>query len=362
MSQILRKRIYIGKKITKQIVRQVLAWENIIYIGGKNMAWYYRTYACGHEGRENVTGKTEERMYRVEKLFSGLCPECRKRQQEEEHAQVNAQAEIKSLEHSFPQLSGSEKQVAWANTIRMKFYEDCISRQDNPDKIINIETDAKFWIDNRNNLCQDFIDKYIEKKQEELQHKTAVENSTVEPAEKKHDGVVEISEYNSYGVYKVILKYKKNDDFKNIVKAHGYVWDDGEWIKKLTRFTGAYKDRAAEIGNILLKNGFSISITDEKIRDMAVNGSYKEEVTRWITEGAEPFHVYIRLTGNDAVYKKAMSITDAKYSNSKVEVTGSHYREIRKFAEENSFKFTGEADRILQKYEEKDKKKEQANT
>lgn len=44
------------------------------------MAWYYRTYACGHEGRENVTGKTEERMYRVEKLFSGLCPECRKRQ------------------------------------------------------------------------------------------------------------------------------------------------------------------------------------------------------------------------------------------------------------------------------------------
>lgn len=57
-----------------------------------------------------------------------------------------------------------------------------------------------------------------------------------------------------------------------------------------------------------------------------------------------------------------MSITDAKYSNSKVEVTGSHYREIRKFAEENSFIFTGEADRILQKYEEKDKKKEQANT
>lgn len=160
------------------------------------MAWYYRTYACGHEGRENVTGKTEERMYRVEKLFSGLCPECRKRQKEEEHAQANEQAEIKSLEHSFPQLSGSEKQVAWANTIRMKFYEDCISRQDDPDKIINIETDAKFWIDNRNNLCQDFIDKYIEKKQEELQHKTAVENGTVEPAEKKHDGVVEISEYN----------------------------------------------------------------------------------------------------------------------------------------------------------------------
>lgn len=26
------------------------------------MAWYYRTYACGHEGRVNVTGKTEERM------------------------------------------------------------------------------------------------------------------------------------------------------------------------------------------------------------------------------------------------------------------------------------------------------------
>ena len=90
-------------------------------------------------------------MYRVEKLFSGLCPECRKRQKEEEHAQANEQAEIKSLEHSFPQLLGSEKQVAWANTIRMKFYEDCISRQDDPDKIINImETAAKTNPNGRN--------------------------------------------------------------------------------------------------------------------------------------------------------------------------------------------------------------------
>ena len=62
------------------------------------------------------------------------------------------------------------------------------------------------------------------------------------------------------------------------------------------------------------------------------------------------------------LFIKRLCLLDAKYSNSKVEVTGSHYREIRKFAEENSFIFTGEADRILQKYEEKDKKKEQANT
>lgn len=33
------------------------------------MAWYYRTYACGHEGRVNVKGKTEERMQRLDEIL-----------------------------------------------------------------------------------------------------------------------------------------------------------------------------------------------------------------------------------------------------------------------------------------------------
>lgn len=93
------------------------------------MAWYYRTYACGHEGRENVTGKTEERMQRLDDIFAGLCPECRKKQKDEEHAKANAEAEKKAAENNLPRLSGSEKQIAWANTIRMR-KQCCISERD----------------------------------------------------------------------------------------------------------------------------------------------------------------------------------------------------------------------------------------
>lgn len=68
------------------------------------MAWYYRTYACGHEGRENVTGKTEERMQRLDEIFAGLCPECRIKQKDEEHAKANAEAEKKSSRKQSPQV------------------------------------------------------------------------------------------------------------------------------------------------------------------------------------------------------------------------------------------------------------------
>lgn len=108
------------------------------------MAWYYRTYACGHEGRENVTGKTEERMQRLDEIFAGLCPECRIKQKDEEHAKANAEAEKKAAENNLPKLSGSEKQIAWANTIRMKFYEEYSNGQNDIETIIKSETESKF--------------------------------------------------------------------------------------------------------------------------------------------------------------------------------------------------------------------------
>lgn len=229
------------------------------------MAWYYRTYACGHEGRVNVTGKTEERMQRLDEIFAGLCPECWKKQKDEEHAKANAEAEKKAAENNLPKLSGSEKQIAWANTIRMQFYEKYSNGQNDIATIISEKTESKFWIDNRNYLDSSFIEEYAEKIKEKQQHKEMVESNAVWPKEIKHDGIVEIVEkYKNTYDYRISLKYKKDAEFTAIVKSCGYLWDGNEWYRKISRSTGKFKDMAEELGNKLLENGFAIYIQKDK--------------------------------------------------------------------------------------------------
>ena len=47
------------------------------------MAWYKGTFACGHEGKVNVIGKMKDREWKVNRLFSEVCEECRKKEQDE---------------------------------------------------------------------------------------------------------------------------------------------------------------------------------------------------------------------------------------------------------------------------------------
>lgn len=66
--------------------------------GDREMAWYYGTYSCGHEGRTNIVGPTKDRERKAEWHFSGMCPECYKKQIEEKRAAVNKEAAEKSEE------------------------------------------------------------------------------------------------------------------------------------------------------------------------------------------------------------------------------------------------------------------------
>lgn len=72
------------------------------------------TYSCGHQGTINVFGKSEERERKI-KYFEeyGLCPDCYK---------AEKQGEEKSFaeKYELPELQGSEKQISWAESIRME--------------------------------------------------------------------------------------------------------------------------------------------------------------------------------------------------------------------------------------------------
>lgn len=77
-------------------------------------------YTCGHEGIiTGIYGKTNERMGKAEYIFStNQCPECQKKAQEA-HIEKKAK-EAKEASENMPKLKGSEKQVKWANQIRLE--------------------------------------------------------------------------------------------------------------------------------------------------------------------------------------------------------------------------------------------------
>lgn len=305
------------------------------------MAWYYGTYSCGHEGRVNVIGKMSERQWKIDRHFEGICEECKAKEREE----ANKKSTEKSKEYDFPELSGTEKQIAWANTIRMNFYENCMYEYVDPDDIIHNETEAKFWIDNRG-MTPNFVKKYHELKEKKNIDKQLVDMDTVKPSDIKHDGVVEITKNGN----KIVLHYEKNQDFIDLVKSYDYKWDD-VWYREISETTGEYKDRAAEIGYALLKNGFCICIHDKEITDMAINGNYEPEHKKWILSRMNSNLLEINWQGRDnELYQKARAIQGSQYNSPSVVVDVSHYKSIEKFAEENDFKFTKEAKCKIEKY------------
>ena len=82
------------------------------------------TYSCGHEGEIEVYGKADKRNYVVSMKERDMCPECYKKQQQE----INIK---ETKESGFPELNGSEKQISWANQIRIKAFKEFSDKERN---------------------------------------------------------------------------------------------------------------------------------------------------------------------------------------------------------------------------------------
>ena len=98
------------------------------------MAKYIGVYSCGHEGVVNIIGPHKDREWKRERIFSNMCPECYKEYIQKQREEVNKKASEQSEEMELSKLEGTEKQIAWANTLRLDFinkvseYSDEISR------------------------------------------------------------------------------------------------------------------------------------------------------------------------------------------------------------------------------------------
>lgn len=357
------------------------------------MAWYYGTYSCGHEGRTNIVGPTKDRERKAEWHFSGMCPECYKKQMEEKRAAVNKEAAKKSEEMEISTLKGTERQVAWANTLRMDFLEKVektigdaresgkkglilrsVDGKSVPVKMeilysslyfgLEVKTDAKFWIDTRRYceteiLCG-FVEEYKSHKSteipEEVKQEIAEEKekATVVPedAERK-PGIVKI-EFDS--VKRVLTaKYEKNDDFISIVKDIGFRWDGVVWYKEITEYTGRQEERAAELGNKLLLDGFTVQFPNTEAKNMAVSGEFSQENDRWVKYNKEMdcFTLCWKVKSNP-LYNAAKKIPGSSWKNNAMYVKTEYHKEICDFAETFGFSISKMARGEIDKQKEKE--------
>lgn len=316
------------------------------------MAYYDGTYSCGHDGRVDITGPSKSREWKRERAFSGLCPKCR----EEERQLENRKAAEKSRELELPVLTGSEKQVAWANTLRLKVIEKYESRLTEEisdseaelisamDYILENRTDAGFWIDNRDRNDILFL---ILRMYEKSCRKEAVpddvkqeladlqEQLTVIPdTDNKKKGIVELK-YKEDGEL-LSAEYIKDCNFIDTVKNLGYRWDGKVWSKRITEYTGAIDERAAELGNTLLSEGYTVRFPNESARDAAISGTFIPENGRWIiwVDG----RLAITWQGrNDTLYEKARNLPGAAWRARSMRVNVEYYREVQDFAEVMGF-------------------------
>lgn len=84
---------------------------------------FHGFFRCGHEGWVEVDydRSATDREERAKYLFSLDCKECYKKKRSEAIKVENERTAKLAKERGYPELEGSEKQVAWATTIRNDF-------------------------------------------------------------------------------------------------------------------------------------------------------------------------------------------------------------------------------------------------
>lgn len=304
------------------------------------MAYFEGTFNCGHKGRVYVSGHQKDRQRKADWKFSRICPECAAKERRENEEKVKE-------EYGLPDLIGTEKQVAWATEIRNNFYKRLLEEMNagRPFKVNSLqitlekervfeivdflverETTAKFWIDNRDRFTTwPQIKKIIydtslgmdEEIAEEVYSEEEIVSPENVPEESRKPGVVRIKK----NAESVSAQYVKDDKLREIVKSLGFRfdYDKSEWVKEITRFTGSADDRSAELGNKLLLSGFTVSFPDTETKEKAVSGDYEPECHRWVAWNRKKrsFSVFWDRFDEDGdeMYRRGKTLPGAKYSS-----------------------------------------------
>lgn len=83
------------------------------------MAKYTITHTCNHRVEVQLFGSEAGRRRQIAAMSDRKCAACAQAEASTAHAEINAAAAQASAATGLPALTGSDKQVAWATTVRL---------------------------------------------------------------------------------------------------------------------------------------------------------------------------------------------------------------------------------------------------
>jgi len=309
------------------------------------------------------------------------CPECRKARIEAERKQAAIEAAELAKEKGLPELTGTPKQVSWAEQVRAeiidRFQEYLAKKKARAEKLprakkdyeegtrflewISTKSQAAWWIDNQRALYDPslasfeledaFKAEYIPedvKAEKEQEAAAQTESWTLEPETKASSTVCELS----VAVNAVVMRSAKDQGVIDTVKKAGMKWNSSCWEKKLDVTTGPADERLIEIGNRLLCAGYPVKC-DPKYHDRIVRGEYVPQTYRWISWGMASKMLLIQTEkDNETLVRKARAITGASRYGYPVKAPVASWEEVLDFARANDFKLSPGAEQEIAAYRE----------
>jgi hypothetical protein len=308
---------------------------------------------CDSTFEVQLFGPHRDREWQLENR-TWLCDECK----EIEKREASERAAKAAEEAGLPELGGTEKQVRWAEVLRLaklKEFDEAQARgvfRPAPGKEAEVaellasvkgQTGATFWIDNRDNsplsIMSEFLKAYKPVAEREIEKDAAAE-ATVRPDKVLSETIAEVRCFDD----RVEVHFpERRDDFWSLIKKElHYAWAEKCWVRKIGIFTGAAADRAAETGHRILSAGFPVRIFDDAIRQKAISGEFVRECDRWVSRSAEgPYKDWFSIRWwNGDFYAEAKRLTASRYAKPAIVVPGQHFEEMLDFAQVHGFSLT----------------------
>lgn len=287
------------------------------------MATIYGTYSCGHEGKVYFPGSTKTVEWRAAREFERVCPECQAIENEKEVSALREK--YGAADADLPMLNGTDKQILWAEKIRNKFQEEVRTftakkSYSDDEMIIRIAIDrifgiasAKWWIESRDDATR-MIKKYasanIDEIKAELDRDPSMIPQTAEasPAHLSTPTVAEVIFTDN----DVKLKSDKDSIIREVARKYHMNWSGTAWVFDISSISGSPRDRAVELGNLLLCAGVPIRMPDQATLDAAINGDYVPRHENWIVREDDD-HVRLVYPRSDEIYSTAKRLPGAKW-------------------------------------------------
>lgn len=328
------------------------------------MAWYELHHSCGHTGRVNLIGPHKQRNWRIERMEADICDECKERARAEENAR--AAAENKKL--GLPELKGTEKQVAWAETIRKNILEEIekqmaemVEKGKTPTQeqladfnaaldVVMGKQSASWWIDHRDTYIQNILSECLkEAKTRNAPALATTENqvaamaeATIRPENPRTETIAEFSVAS--GTFYVDFP-EKRESFRTCMHEHDLKWNGSRWYRTPGPLAGKFEDRVAQTAAALLDLRYVVRIYDGEIRKKALDRSFEKEQRCWVKLRKDKNCFAIRWPKNVDCWAAAKRLPGARWDGERYEmlVPAEQYEQVLDFAEVHGFGVTEKA-------------------